>query len=101
MNGLGNAWVLASCLGIGMLAGWAHFALLRWNAGLYLRPAGFGRAIGLQMLRLVLLGAVLAVLAREGALPLLLGALGVLLARRVVLRRTRLLGVRRTTGAAP
>ena len=93
MNGLGSAWVLATCLGIGVLAGWAHFALLRWNAGLYLRPAGLGWAIGLQLLRLVLLGAVLAMLAREGALPLLTGALGVLLARRLVLRRT--------TGAAP
>ena len=77
----------------GLLAGLAHFALLRWNTALYLRPRGSGRAIALQALRLALLAFVLVLLARQGALALLLGAFGVLTARSILLRRVR--------GAAP
>lgn len=86
---------LADATGLiaGLAAGAAHFMLLRRNADLYLRPHGLGRAIALQGLRLALLAAVLVLLARQGALPLLLGALGVLASRRIVLHRLR--------GAAP
>ena len=83
MSGLANAGGLLA----GLLAGAAHFALLRQNVRLYLRPGSVGWAIGLQALRLVLLAGVLVVLVRQGALPLLLGSLGVLLARPIVLRR--------------
>ncbi|HVB69509.1 MAG TPA: ATP synthase subunit I [Acetobacteraceae bacterium] len=89
MSGLADGGGLIA----GLLAGGLHFALLRRNAELYLRPRGLGRGIALQALRLVLLAGVLVVLARQGALPLLLGALGVLVARRLVLRRA--------TGVAP
>ena len=85
MNGLTDAAGLIA----GLAGGVAHFALLRWNTALYLRPRGLGRAIALQALRLVLLAGVLVALARQGALPLLLGALGVLAARWIVLRRVR------------
>jgi hypothetical protein len=40
----------------------------------------------LQVLRLAVLGMVLALIARHGALPLLLAALGVLIARSLVMR---------------
>ena len=89
MNGLADAAGLI----VGLVGGTAHFVLLRWNTDLYLRPHGLGRAIALQGLRLALLAVVLVALARQGALPLLLGALGVLAARWIVLRRVH--------GAAP
>ena len=89
MNGVADAIGLIA----GLVGGTAHFVLLRWNTDLYLRPGGLGRAIALQALRLALLAVVLVLLARRGALPLLLGALGVLAARWIVLRRVR--------GAAP
>ena len=87
--------LLADAAGLiaGLAGGTAHFALLRWNTALYLRPSGLSRAIVLQALRLALLAGVLVLLARQGALPLLLGALGVLAGRWIVLRRVR--------GAAP
>ncbi len=74
---------------LGLLGGGAQFALLRWNTDLYLRGGAFGRAIGLQVLRLGLLGVVLTALAWHGAVPLLAGALGVQLARGLVLYRAR------------
>ncbi len=89
MSGLADVGGLIA----GLLAGGLHFALLRRNTELYLRPRGLGRGIALQALRLALLAGVLVVLARQGALPLLLGALGVLVARQLVLRGT--------TGMAP
>ena len=79
----------AGFLLVGLLAGGLHFSLLHCNTRMYVRPHGIGRAVAVQGLRLVGLGAVLAVLAGQGAVPLLLGALGVLVARRIVLRRMR------------
>jgi F1F0 ATPase subunit 2 len=75
------AWFAA-----GLAAGTLHFALLRWNAALYAGAGHIGGAVALQVLRLAVLGGVLAVIALHGALPLLLAALGVLVARPVVLR---------------
>jgi N-ATPase, AtpR subunit len=70
----------------GLAAGTLHFALLRWNASLYARPGCIAGAVGLQMVRLALLGLVLALIAMRGGLPLLLAALGVLIARPLVMR---------------
>jgi F1F0 ATPase subunit 2 len=70
----------------GLAAGTLHFALLRWNAALYGRAGGIGTAVALQLLRLAVLGGVLTIIALQGALPLLLAALGVLVARPVVMR---------------
>ncbi|MDE2007087.1 MAG: hypothetical protein KGI51_11005 [Rhodospirillales bacterium] len=83
MNGAGAGLLL------GLLGGGVLWATLLWNSRLYLRGGAPLGAIGVQALRLGLLGALLAGLAREGAAPLLAGALGVLLARAVVLRRVR------------
>lgn len=82
-----NVPSLALDLAIGLLAGGAHVALLRRNTALYLRPGRIAPAIALQVLRLGLLATVLALLARQGAPALLAGALGVLVARHLVLRR--------------
>jgi F1F0 ATPase subunit 2 len=72
----------------GILAGLLHFHLLRWNTGLFL-TGGARRAIAAQALRLAVLTGVLVIAARFGALPLLLAALGVMIARQVVVRGAR------------
>lgn len=71
----------------GLLAGALHFALLRWNATLYARPGGLPWAIGLQLLRMIAIAALLLFAAWHGALPLLLTALGIAIARPILLRR--------------
>lgn len=73
--------------GIGFALGSLHFLGLRANAALFVRSA-LVRAAALQLLRLAATGAGLVLAARHGALPLLLAALGLLLARRVVIRGT-------------
>jgi F1F0 ATPase subunit 2 len=71
---------------LGITAGLLHFLLLRWNTRLFI-TAGVVRAIGIQALRLMVLAGVLLVAARLGAMPLLLAALGVMIARQFVVRR--------------
>lgn len=73
-------------LAAGTALGLAHFASLAWNTRLYV-TGGAARALAVQLLRLAVLAAAFAGLARLGALPLLAGALGLLLARQLVLRR--------------
>ncbi len=79
--------VLALCLGFAL--GLLHFASLRRVTGLYLDGGPPWRALALQLGRLALLAAGLVGLALLGALPLLAGTLGLLLARQLVLRRVR------------
>lgn len=76
-------------LAAGLLIGAVHFGSLRWNADAYLAGSRIALAILLQLVRFALLGAVLYGLSRLGALPLLAGALGILLARAAVIRLTR------------
>ncbi|MBE9636336.1 ATP synthase subunit I [Salipiger mangrovisoli] len=78
---------LALCLGFAL--GLLHFASLRRVTSLFLGGNPAWRALGLQLARLTLLTAALAGLARLGALPLLAGTLGLLLARQAVLRHSR------------
>lgn len=72
----------------GLLLGIGHFASLRWNADLLMQGRA-ARAAILMLGRFALLGLVLFGLALLGALPLLAGALGVILGRMIVLRRGR------------
>ena len=74
-------------LAVGLVAGTLHFLTLRRGTALYLGGGSPARAIALQLARLALLTAVLAGLAWLGAAPLLAGALGVVAARHLVLRR--------------
>lgn len=76
----GAVWFLA-----GLLGGAAYFALLRWNTMLYVRPV-FAQALGVQLLRLAGMGVLLGFAAHHGAWPLLLAALGMLVARPLALR---------------
>ncbi|HEY0183885.1 MAG TPA: ATP synthase subunit I [Rhodopila sp.] len=75
-----------SFVAFGLLAGMLHFGLLRWNTTFYARAGRIGTGVALQFVRVGILGALLAAAARYGALPLLLTALGVLIARPVVMR---------------
>lgn len=76
----------AGFLALGLLAGAVHFSLLRWNTEFYARPGRVGIGAALQVARMAVLAGVLVLAARQGALPLLLVALGVLIARPVVVR---------------
>jgi hypothetical protein len=78
----------AGCFAVGVAAGLLHFLLLRWNARLFITEGAL-HAIGVQALRLAALGSVLVLAARLGAMPLLLTALGVMIARQIILRRTQ------------
>jgi uncharacterized membrane protein (UPF0136 family) len=78
--------VAAGFIALGLLAGTLHFALLRWNTSLYAGPGRIGLGAALQVVRIGVLAGLLVVAARQGALPLLLMALGVLVARPVVMR---------------
>jgi F1F0 ATPase subunit 2 len=80
---------LAAHLAAGIALGVFYFRSLWWNAR---RFAGGGRAItvvALMIGRFALLGGLLTLASLEGALPLLMMALGVLIARPVVMRRVR------------
>ena len=80
----------AGCFALGIGAGLLHFLLLRWNARLFFTEGAL-HAIGVQVLRLAALAGVLLLAARLGAMPLLLTALGVMIARQIVVRRTQAL----------
>jgi len=73
----------AGCFALGIAAGLVHFHLLRWNMRLFITGRAL-RAFGVQALRLAALAGVLVFAAWQGALPLLLTALGVTIARFVV-----------------
>lgn len=74
-------------LGVGLVAGAGYFASLWWNTQLYLSGGRALLAILIQAARFALLLVALAALALFGALPLLMGAVGLLIARTLVLRR--------------
>lgn len=72
---------------VGMILGVVHFGALWWNTRLYTEGGSTALALALQLGRFVVLAVVLAGIALLGALPLLTAALGLLLARRLVVRR--------------
>lgn len=73
----------------GALLGYAHFISLRRVTALYLQGGATLRALALQLARLAVLAALLTGLALLGAVPLSGGAVGIMLARLLVLRRAR------------
>jgi len=83
-----QAWILPALLGAaaGLALGLIHFVTLWWNAAWFSagRPLA---ALGLQLSRFLLVVGVFVLLARTGAVPLLAGAIGFLVARRLVLAR--------------
>ncbi|MGB7973012.1 MAG: ATP synthase subunit I [Roseiarcus sp.] len=75
----------AAGFGLGMV----YFRGVWWNARLFASGGRVTAAIALGLGRFILLGGLLALAALEGALPLLAMALGVLVARPLVMRRVR------------
>ncbi len=73
-------------LAVGVVAGAWHFLSLRWNWPLFTAGKTVA-ALALQIARIALTCALLFVLVRVGALALLAGMAGVLLTRRIALRR--------------
>jgi F1F0 ATPase subunit 2 len=82
--------ILILYLAGGAAIGGLYFGSLWWNARLFERAAQVGTLLASMAARFALLGGVLTVASFEGAMPLLATALGVLLARTVVLRRVRI-----------
>ncbi len=73
----------------GLLLGAGYFTSLSWQAD---RLAAGGRArttIAMMVLRFLVLGGLLTLVSFEGALPLLAMALGLLIARIIIMRRLR------------
>ncbi|NYH21022.1 N-ATPase subunit AtpR [Paraburkholderia bryophila] len=77
---------LAMGLALGTLAGAWHFMSLRWNWPLFAQGRA-ATALALQLSRFAVTGALLLLLAHAGALALLAGMAGILLARTIAVRR--------------
>jgi len=78
---------LSAHLIAGILLGLVYFRGLWWNARLFTAGGHARTAILLMVGRIALLGGLLTLASLEGAGPLLVMALGVLIARAVVMRR--------------
>jgi F1F0 ATPase subunit 2 len=92
MNALSTLTVDPTALALafvaGLVAGAGFFLVLRRNTDLF-AGGRIGLAIAMQVARFAVLVPVLVLAARQGAGPLLAAALGVLIARRVVVGRVR------------
>lgn len=86
-------WALPISLAAHLLAGTGlgllYFGSLWWNAQLFERSGRLGTVLALVAARFALLAGALILVSLEGAMPLLVTALGVFIARIAVLRRTR------------
>jgi N-ATPase, AtpR subunit len=89
--GMLSPWVMAfslsACFVVGIAAGLLYFRSVWWNAG---RLAGGGRVsvtVALVIGRFALLGTLLTSASLHGAPPLLAVALGILVARPLIMRR--------------
>lgn len=80
---------LAAHLAAGIALGIFYFHAVWWNARLFALSGRATTAVALVIGRFVLLGGLLTLASFEGALPLLVMALGLLIARSGVMRRFR------------
>jgi F1F0 ATPase subunit 2 len=78
---------LAAHLVAGTILGIFYFRSLWWNARRFSAGGRVAATIAVMIGRFVLLGALLTLASLEGALPLLVMALGVLIARSFVMRK--------------
>ena len=81
--------VLAAHFVVGVGVGACYFGGLWWNACLFANGAHLVAAIGLIAGRFAVLAGFLTLASLEGALPLLLMALGIVTARPLALRRVK------------
>jgi F1F0 ATPase subunit 2 len=80
---------LAAHLAAGIMVGVLYFRSLWWNARRVTAGNRMSTTIAVMIGRFVILGTVLTLASLEGALPLLLMALGIVIARFLVMRRIR------------
>ncbi len=83
---------LLGYLAAGLLLGAAYFRTLRWTSDRLAAGRGARAASAVIVGRFALLGGILAAISMQGALPLLLTALGVFLGRAMVLYRALVAG---------
>jgi F1F0 ATPase subunit 2 len=87
------AWAMLLSLGAhfaaGIMVGVLYFRALWWNTRRFALGGRATTMIALTIGRFALLGGLLILASRDGALPLLVMALGVLIARSAVMRRVR------------
>jgi F1F0 ATPase subunit 2 len=83
----GGCLSLAAHLVAGIVVGVIYFRSLWWNARRFTMSGHVATTIAVMIGRFVILGLLLTLASLEGALPLLLIALGVLIARSAVVRR--------------
>jgi F1F0 ATPase subunit 2 len=78
---------LAAHVAAGIVIGVLYFRSLWWNTRHFTSGGRVSTTIAVMIGRFVILGVVLTLASLEGALPLLLMALGVVVARSLVMRR--------------
>lgn len=81
--------LLAIHLAAGIGLGLVYFQAIWWNARQFALGGRLDATIGLMVGRFVLLGGLLFLVSLEGALLLLMTALGVFIARFAIMRRVR------------
>lgn len=89
LPGWAIALSLAGNFAAGTGIGVVYFRGLWWNARLFAEGASLRVTMGLLVGRLVLLGGLLTLASLEGALPLLLMTVGVLVARTAIMNRLK------------
>jgi hypothetical protein len=82
-----NCLMLSFYLAVGVVAGILYFRCLAWNVRLFAEGGSAMTTIVLMTGRIALLGGMLALASHQGALPLLLMAIGVFIARFMIIRR--------------
>ena len=87
LSAWGTCLSFAAYLAAGIAVGVIYFRSLWGNARRFTMGGHVATTIAVMIGRFVILGVVLTLASLEGALPLLLMALGVLIARSVVVRR--------------
>jgi len=83
-------WMLPFYLAFGLALGTTYFCSLHWTSDRLAAGRGVPAAVATIIVRFVLLGIVLTLASLQGALPLLMTALGVFIARAMVLRQSRM-----------
>jgi len=81
--------LIATYLAAGICLGLLYFGGLWWNAQLLAKPGSLPLAIAVMAGRFAILGGALVFASLQGARPLLASALGILVARLLVMRKIR------------
>ena len=82
-----DCMMLSIYLAAGIVAGIVYFECLAWNVRLFAEGGSVSMTIVLMAGRIALLGGMLVLASHQGALPLLMMALGVFIARFAIIRR--------------